>query len=75
MATSSERSPPPFPDTEDQDVLDSEAVRRDSDEDDLFLSAVSPIVVRFTLEKPPIIIIIFLLFGSSALELSKYVIL
>ncbi|XP_005814221.1 sorting nexin-1-like [Xiphophorus maculatus] len=43
MATSSERSPPPFPDSEDQDALDSEEVRgRDSDEDDgdeLFLSA------------------------------------
>uniref|UniRef100_A0A3Q4MZ97 Sorting nexin-1 n=1 Tax=Neolamprologus brichardi TaxID=32507 RepID=A0A3Q4MZ97_NEOBR len=38
MATSSERSPPPFPDSEDQDVLDTEEVRgRDSDEDeDLF---------------------------------------
>uniref|UniRef100_A0A3B4FQH2 Sorting nexin-1 n=1 Tax=Pundamilia nyererei TaxID=303518 RepID=A0A3B4FQH2_9CICH len=38
MATSSERSPPPFPDSEDQDVLDAEEVRgRDSDEDeDLF---------------------------------------
>lgn len=35
MATSSERSPPPFPESEDQDVLDSEEVRgRDSDEDD-----------------------------------------
>lgn len=41
MATSSERSPPPFPDSEDQDVLDSEDVQRDSDEDDLFVSAVS----------------------------------
>ncbi|MEQ2167392.1 hypothetical protein GOODEAATRI_003740 [Goodea atripinnis] len=43
MATGSERSPPPFPDSEDQDALDSEEVRaRDSDEDDgeeLFLSA------------------------------------
>ncbi|XP_054896117.1 sorting nexin-1-like [Poeciliopsis prolifica] len=43
MATSSERSPPPFPDSEDQDALESEEVRgRDSDEDDaeeLFLSA------------------------------------
>ncbi|XP_038157204.1 sorting nexin-1a [Cyprinodon tularosa] len=43
MATSSERSPPPFPDTEDQDAQDPEEVRgRDSDEDDgeeLFLSA------------------------------------
>lgn len=41
MATSSERSPPPFPDSEDQDVLDTEDVQRDSDEDDLFMSAVS----------------------------------
>lgn len=44
MATSSERSPPPFPDSEDQDALDSEEVRgRDSDEDDgeeIFSSAV-----------------------------------
>ncbi|XP_044050250.1 sorting nexin-1a [Siniperca chuatsi] len=46
MATSSERSPPPFPDSEDQDVLDSEEVGgRDSDEDDgddLFMSATNP---------------------------------
>lgn len=48
MATSSERSPPPFPDSEDQDVLDSEDVQRDSDEDDLFMSAVSLEVVTFT---------------------------
>lgn len=48
MATSSERSPPPFPDSEDQDVLDSEDVQRDSDEDDLFMSAVSPKRNRFT---------------------------
>lgn len=44
MASSSERSPPPFPDSEDQDVPDSEEVGgRDSDEDDagdLFISAV-----------------------------------
>ena len=44
MATSSERSPPPFPDSEDQDVLDPEDVGgRDSDEEDgedLFLSPV-----------------------------------
>ncbi len=44
MATSSERSPPPFPDSEDQDVLDQEEVAgRDSDEDDgedLFMSVV-----------------------------------
>ncbi|XP_058501370.1 sorting nexin-1a isoform X2 [Solea solea] len=42
MASSSERSPPPFPDSEDQDVLDSEEVGgRESDEDDgedLFMS-------------------------------------
>nr|XP_057930796.1 sorting nexin-1a [Doryrhamphus excisus] len=42
MATSSERSPPPFPDSEDQDVLDSGDVEgRGSDEDDgddLFMS-------------------------------------
>ncbi|XP_034031855.1 sorting nexin-1a [Thalassophryne amazonica] len=46
MATSSERSPPPFPDQEDQDVLDSEENQvRDSDEDDaedLFMSACEP---------------------------------
>lgn len=48
MATSSERSPPPFPDSEDQDVLDTEDVQRDSDEDDLFMSAVSLGVVTFT---------------------------
>lgn len=47
MATSSERSPPPFPDSEDQDVLDTEVGQRDSDGDDdgdeLFMSTlVSP---------------------------------
>ncbi|KAM9351984.1 sorting nexin-1a [Symphorus nematophorus] len=46
MATSSERSPPPFPDSEDQDVLDTEEVGgRDSDEDDaddMFMSATGP---------------------------------
>uniref|UniRef100_A0A8D3CCZ9 PX domain-containing protein n=1 Tax=Scophthalmus maximus TaxID=52904 RepID=A0A8D3CCZ9_SCOMX len=46
MATSSERSPPPFPDAEDQDALDSEEVGgRDSDEDDgedMFPSASNP---------------------------------
>uniref|UniRef100_A0A3Q1ATL6 Sorting nexin-1 n=1 Tax=Amphiprion ocellaris TaxID=80972 RepID=A0A3Q1ATL6_AMPOC len=46
MATSSERSPPPFPDSEDQDVLDTEDVAgRDSDEDDggdLFMSSSNP---------------------------------
>ncbi|XP_069018134.1 sorting nexin-1a isoform X2 [Embiotoca jacksoni] len=50
MATSSERSPPPFPDSEDQDVLDSEEVGgRDSDEDDgedLFVSAISPPLIK-----------------------------
>ncbi|XP_013885605.1 sorting nexin-1 [Austrofundulus limnaeus] len=42
MASSSERSPPPFPDSEDQDVLDTEEVRgRDSDDDeeDFFTSS------------------------------------
>ncbi|XP_068595229.1 sorting nexin-1a [Brachionichthys hirsutus] len=46
MATSSERSPPPFPESEDPDALDSEEVGgRDSDGDDaedLFVSASSP---------------------------------
>ncbi|KAF3855152.1 hypothetical protein F7725_023207 [Dissostichus mawsoni] len=48
MATSSERSPPPFPDSEDQDVLDTEEVGgRDShsdedDGDDLFMSTSNP---------------------------------
>ncbi|KAG7230876.1 hypothetical protein INR49_024903 [Caranx melampygus] len=46
MASSSERSPPPFPDSEDQDVLDTEEVEgRESDEDDaedLFMSATEP---------------------------------
>ncbi|KAI4826049.1 hypothetical protein KUCAC02_021704 [Chaenocephalus aceratus] len=46
MATSSERSPPPFPDSEDQDVLETEEVGgRDSDEDDgddLFMSTSNP---------------------------------
>ncbi|XP_041650909.1 sorting nexin-1a [Cheilinus undulatus] len=50
MATSSERSPPPFPDSEDQDVLDSEEVGgRDSDEDDgedLFMSSSDPPLVE-----------------------------
>lgn len=51
MATN---SPPPFPDSEDQDVLDSEEVGgRDSDEDDdegedLFMSPVC-LNVNFTL--------------------------
>lgn len=44
MASSSERSPPPFPDAEDQDVLDTEeAGGRDSEEEDgedFFISAV-----------------------------------
>lgn len=45
MATSSERSPPPFPDSEDQDVPDTEDLAgRVSDEEDgdgdLFMSAV-----------------------------------
>lgn len=60
MATSSERSPPPFPDSEDQDVLDTEDVGggRDSDEDDggdLFMSAVclNEVNGRFTPVAPP----------------------
>lgn len=61
MATSSERSPPPFPDSEDQDVLDSEVVGgRDSDEDDgedLFMSAVCLTEVNVDLgrAKPPLL--------------------
>lgn len=58
MATSSERSPPPFPDSEDQDVLDTEEVRgRDSDEDDgdedLFLSASDPPLIEVDTTQPP----------------------
>lgn len=62
MATSSERSPPPFPDSEDQDVLDPEDVGgRDSDEDDegddLFMSAVcvNEANFHFALAEPPLI--------------------
>ncbi|XP_023256012.1 sorting nexin-1-like [Seriola lalandi dorsalis] len=57
MATSSERSPPPFPDSEDQDVLDSEEVAgRDSDEDDgedLFMSATEPSLTEMDTTLPP----------------------
>ncbi|XP_045893535.1 sorting nexin-1a isoform X1 [Micropterus dolomieu] len=58
MATSSERSPPPFPDSEDQDVLDPEDVGgRDSDEDDegddLFMSASSPPLTEMDPTLPP----------------------
>ncbi|XP_041794240.1 sorting nexin-1a [Chelmon rostratus] len=57
MATSSERSPPPFPDSEDQDVLDSEEVAgRDSDEDDgedLFMSASNPPLTEMDPTLPP----------------------
>ncbi|XP_031172375.1 sorting nexin-1a [Sander lucioperca] len=57
MATSSERSPPPFPDSEDQDVLDSEEVGgRDSDEDDgedLFMSASNPLLTEMDTTLPP----------------------
>ncbi|XP_029379295.1 sorting nexin-1a [Echeneis naucrates] len=53
MATSSERSPPPFPDSEDQYVLDSEEVGgRDCDEEDgedLFMSAIEPPLTDTTL--------------------------
>lgn len=55
MASSSERSPPPFPDSEDQDVLDTEDVgRRDSDEEDLFMSALSPNEVNFDTGEAPL---------------------
>lgn len=55
MASSSERSPPPFPDSEDQDVLDTEDVgRRDSDEEDLFMSALSPNEVNFDAGEAPL---------------------
>ncbi|XP_030281247.1 sorting nexin-1a [Sparus aurata] len=57
MATSSERSPPPFPDSEDQDVLDAEEVGgRDSDEDDgedLFMSASDPPLTEMDATLPP----------------------
>ncbi|KAM7002083.1 sorting nexin-1a [Tautogolabrus adspersus] len=58
MATSSERSPPPFPDSsEDQDVLDSEEVGgRDSDEDDgedLFMSTSNPPLIEMDPTLPP----------------------
>ncbi|XP_070828797.1 sorting nexin-1a [Chaetodon trifascialis] len=57
MATSSERSPPPFPDSEDQDVLDSEEVGgRDSDEDDgedLFVSASNASLTEMDPSLPP----------------------
>ncbi|XP_059190519.1 sorting nexin-1a [Centropristis striata] len=57
MATSSERSPPPFPDSEDQDVLDSEEVAgRDSDEEDgedLFLSPSDPPLSEMDALLPP----------------------
>ncbi|PWA24528.1 hypothetical protein CCH79_00011757 [Gambusia affinis] len=57
MATSSERSPPPFPDSEDQDALDSEVVRgRDSDEDDgdeLFMSAANTPMAKTESPSPP----------------------
>ncbi|KAL6106380.1 snx1 [Pungitius sinensis] len=61
MATSSERSPPPFPDSEDQDVLDTEeAGGRDSDEDDdadagddLFASAVNSPLTENNSTPPP----------------------
>ncbi|XP_035012118.2 sorting nexin-1a [Hippoglossus stenolepis] len=57
MATSSERSPPPFPDSEDQDVLDPEDVGgRDSDEEDgedLFLSPSDTPLVDLDTTLPP----------------------
>ncbi|XP_034390287.1 sorting nexin-1a isoform X2 [Cyclopterus lumpus] len=61
MATSSERSPPPFPDSEDQDVLDSEEVGgRESDEDDdgggddlLFVNPSNPPLTKMDTTLPP----------------------
>ncbi|KAG8012307.1 Sorting nexin-1 [Nibea albiflora] len=57
MATSSERSPPPFPDSEDQDVLDAEDVGgRDSDEDegeDIFMGASNPPLIEMDPTLPP----------------------
>nr|XP_020476670.1 sorting nexin-1-like isoform X2 [Monopterus albus] len=57
MATDSERSPPPFPDSEDQDLLDPEEVEgRDSDEDDgddFFMSANNPPVTKTDTTLPP----------------------
>ncbi|XP_031725280.1 sorting nexin-1a [Anarrhichthys ocellatus] len=57
MATSSERSPPPFPDSEDQDVLE-EVGGRDSDEDDdevddLFMSTSNPPLTKMDTPLPP----------------------
>lgn len=42
MATSSERSPPPFPDSEDQELETEEVRVNDSDDDgeDIFLNTV-----------------------------------
>lgn len=66
MATSSERSPPPFPDSEEQDVLDTEEVtNRDTDTDDdddgedLFLSPVrlNEVVCKFPLAKLPVMVL------------------
>ncbi|TMS05771.1 Sorting nexin-1 [Larimichthys crocea] len=58
MATSSERSPPPFPDSEDQDVLDAEDVGgRDSDEEDegedIFMGASNPPLIEMDPTLPP----------------------
>ncbi|XP_029009251.1 sorting nexin-1a isoform X2 [Betta splendens] len=55
MATSSERSPPPFPDSEDQDLLeDVGGPESDADDgEDLFLSASSPPVTSMDTALPP----------------------
>ncbi|KAK2842607.1 hypothetical protein Q5P01_012807 [Channa striata] len=55
MATSSERSPPPFPDTEDQDAME-DVEGRDSDEDDgdnPFMSPSSPPVASMDAKLTP----------------------
>ena len=42
MATSSERSPPPFPESEDQELETEEVGAQDSDDgEDIFLDSVS----------------------------------
>uniref|UniRef100_UPI003AAD70C8 sorting nexin-1a isoform X3 n=1 Tax=Centroberyx gerrardi TaxID=166262 RepID=UPI003AAD70C8 len=57
MATSSERSPPPFPDSEDQELLESEEVgaqdsEDDDDVDDPFLGASSPPLTKMDTALP-----------------------
>ncbi|XP_029992290.1 sorting nexin-1a [Sphaeramia orbicularis] len=59
MATSSERSPPPFPDSEEQDVLDTEEVANratdddDDDGEDLFLSPTNQSLAEMEPTLPP----------------------